>query len=120
MNHSEVEIGKLLSCYTAEVKLGKVSCPSIPARLLYVVVPSSDSLSELSCFRAAIRLSFIFLCQRENRCKERPQGLFGGLQDHKMIINKLQLSDQTYLGDPFFAPLTDSFADTDYTLYSPV
>lgn len=37
-----------------------------------------------------------------------------------MIINKLQLSDQTYLGDPFFAPLTDSFADTDYTLYSPV
>lgn len=43
----------------------RFSCPYVPARLLYVVVPSSDSLSELSCFRAAMRLSFIFLCEKK-------------------------------------------------------
>lgn len=48
----------------------------IPATLLCVVVPSSDSLSELSCLRAAMRLSFIFLWKNKNRYEERPQGFY--------------------------------------------
>lgn len=59
--------GKL---WAPEVERG-FFCPHIPARLLYVVVPSSDSLSELSCFRAAIRLSFIFLCQKRRKPEQR-------------------------------------------------
>lgn len=133
ISHSEVKMDELLSCWTAEVMWGRAPCPLIPARLLYVVAPSSDSLSELSRLRAAIRLSFIFLCKRENRFKGTSQGMFRRLQDHKVIFSytsadksitchKLLLTslDPTHLGDPLFAPLADSFADTDHTLYSPV
>lgn len=56
----------------------------------------------------------------------RPQGLLGRLQERRIIspekimLQQLLLlsSDKTHLGDPFFAPLADSFADTDYTFYS--
>lgn len=80
------------------------SCPHVPARLLYVVVPSSDSLSELSCFRAAIRLSFIFLCQQEKRTS-----VTGALGLN--LSATAATVDLTHLGDPLFAPLADSLAD---------
>lgn len=40
----------------------EVFCPHLPFRLLHDI-PSSVSLSELSCFRAANRLSFSFFCK---------------------------------------------------------
>lgn len=91
--------------------------------MLMCVVPSSDSLSEPSRFKAAIRMSLIFFY--ETKIKQRKElSCCWGLLPEKNIISPekqskmLSLSNQTYLRNSVFAPLAHSFAHTDHTLHS--